>query len=69
MCYNKGTKERDQKKGSKKTMKKIKVFLKNAKLLNIILAVIVDMAFYAKPEVFELVHIEAKKFKKNAQGA
>jgi hypothetical protein len=42
-------------------MKKIKVFLKNAKLLNIILAVIVDMVFYAKPEVFELVHIEAKK--------
>lgn len=42
-------------------MKKIKVFLKNAKLLNIILAVIVDMVFYANPEVFELVHIEAKK--------
>jgi hypothetical protein len=53
--------KRETKRREVKTMKKIKVFLKNAKLLNIILAVIVDMVFYAKPEVFELVHIEAKK--------
>jgi hypothetical protein len=44
-------------------MKKIKVFMKNAKILNVVLAVIIDTVFYAKPEVFELVHIKAEKVK------
>ena len=44
-------------------MKKIKLFMKNAKLINILLAVIIDTVFYAKPEVFELVHIKAEKVK------
>lgn len=42
-------------------MKKVKALLKNAKLLNVILAVVVDLVFYAKTEVFDLVHIKAKK--------
>lgn len=44
-------------------MKKIKAIIKNAKILNVILAVIIDTVFYAKPEVFELVHIKAEKVK------
>ena len=44
-------------------MKKIKAIIKNAKILNVVLAVIIDTVFYAKPEVFELVHLKAEKVK------
>ena len=42
-------------------MKKIKLFLKNAKILTIALAVIIDIIYYINPKAFEIARLEVKK--------
>ena len=42
-------------------MKRIKYFLKNAKILTIVLAITVDIIYYINPKAFEIARLEVKK--------
>ena len=42
-------------------MKRIKYFLKNAKILTIALAITVDIIYYINPKAFEIARLEVKK--------
>ena len=42
-------------------MKRIKYFLKNAKILTIALAITIDIIYYINPKAFEIARLEVKK--------